>query len=226
MFLIFGHRGSPRRFRENTVASFDGALREGADGFETDLRLLCDNTAVLFHDDEVNDVACESLTAKQLVAEQLDVLKQFSGRCTMILEVKRRGWEEVLVRHIGAWSDIVVASFDHTVIAELARRKVRFPLGLTLGGAIFDVASYAKRLGATWFFPNRNYVDPGLVRSLHAEGIKVVPWTVNRRAEWETFRSIGCDGIITDLPAEAVQWRAEAATLGLQHSAPREGGGQ
>src|ERR1051325_10631886 len=127
MFLIFGHRGSPRRFRENTVASFEETLRAGADGFETDLRLLCDDTAVLFHDDEVNDVACETLTSKELIADQLDVLNQFADRCTMILEVKRRGWEDVLVRHIGAWSNIVVASFDHTTIAELARRRVAFP---------------------------------------------------------------------------------------------------
>jgi len=226
MFLIFGHRGSPRRFRENTVASFEETLRAGADGFETDLRLLDDNTAVLYHDDEVNDVACERLAAKELVADQLEVLNQFSGRCTMILEVKRRGWEEVLIRHIGRWSDIVVASFDHTMIAELSRRKVEFPLGLTLGGRMVDVVPYAKKLGATWFFPNRHYVDRELVESLHAANIKVVPWTVNRRAQWEEFLAIGCDGVITDLPAEAVQWRAEAATLGPLHSAPREGGGQ
>ena len=47
-FLIFGHRGSPKRFPENTLASFEETLRAGADGFETDLRLLFDRTAVLF----------------------------------------------------------------------------------------------------------------------------------------------------------------------------------
>ena len=36
-FLIFGHRGSPNQQPENTVASFEAALRGGADGFETDL---------------------------------------------------------------------------------------------------------------------------------------------------------------------------------------------
>ena len=61
-FLIFGHRGSPRRFPENTAASFEEALRSGADGFETDLRLLADNTAVLFHDHEINDADVETLS--------------------------------------------------------------------------------------------------------------------------------------------------------------------
>ena len=54
-FLILGHRGSPKRFPENTIASFDEALRAGADGFETDLRLLSDRIAVLFHDDELQE---------------------------------------------------------------------------------------------------------------------------------------------------------------------------
>jgi len=213
VFLIFGHRGSPRRVRENTVASFEEALRAGADGFETDLRLLSDNTAVLFHDDEVSEQITETLTASELVADPLDLLAPFAGRCAMILEVKRRGWEGVLLDHISKWPDIVVASFDHTLIAELSRRNAGFPLGLTLGGRMVDVAAYAKRVGATWFFPNWRYVDRELVESLHSEGIKVVPWTPNRRAEWDALRNAGCDGVITDLPAEAVQWRAEAATL-------------
>ena len=52
-FLIFGHRGSPKRFPENTLASFEEALRAGADGFETDLRMLADRSVILFHDDEI-----------------------------------------------------------------------------------------------------------------------------------------------------------------------------
>ena len=54
-FLILGHRGSPKRFPENTLASFEETLRAGADGFETDLRLLFDRTPVLFHDDELRE---------------------------------------------------------------------------------------------------------------------------------------------------------------------------
>ena len=34
-----------------------------------------------------------------------------------------------------------------------------------------------------------------------------MPWTANRRHEWERLRELGCDGVITDYPAEAVEWR-------------------
>ena len=206
-FLIFGHRGAPRRFPENTAASFEEALRAGADGFETDLRLLADRRAVLFHDDELADAEVETLTSSQVRADPLDTLARFAGRCTMVLEVKRSKWEDALLGQIANWPDIVVASFDHRTIAELARRKVPFPLGLTIHGAIVDLPAYAERTGATWIFPNYRWIDEEQVRALHGAGMRVVPWTPDRPREWRRLADIGCDGVITDLPGEAVQWR-------------------
>lgn len=215
-FLVFGHRGSPRRFAENTVQGFEETLRAGADGFETDLRLLADQTAVLFHDDELDDDAIESLSSATIAGrgrtvELLHSLAPFAQRATMILEVKRGRWEDALLAEIGNWPQIVVASFDHSAIAELARRNVSFDLGITVFGYPLDLATYAKRLRVTWCFPGYHYVDEALVGALHAENIRVVPWTPNRVREWERLRALGCDGVITDLPAECVAWRDGAA---------------
>lgn len=211
-FLILGHRGSPKRFPENTLASFEETLRSGADGFETDLRLLSDRTAVLYHDDELDETEFESLTFMQCrergaVVERLGDLERFAGRAMMVLEVKRARWEDTVLEHVGQWPNAVIASFDHSVIAELRRRDVTIPLGITIHGYLVDVARYAARLGATWLFPNYHFVSRDLVDSLHDQGIKVMPWTANRKVEWERLREIGCDGVITDWPGEAVAWR-------------------
>ena len=211
-FLIFGHRGSPRRFPENTIASFEEALRAGADGFETDLRQLADRTAVLFHDHEVGDDAIESLSPSDVAARGLTIdtlasLAPFAGRCTMVLEVKRSKWEDALLEHLAKWPGIVVASFDHRAIAELSRRGAAFDLGITFTGMLSGVAEYARRLGASWVFPQWHWVDEDEVRRAHEAGLKVVPWTVNRERDWQRMRDAGCDGVITDLPAEAVAWR-------------------
>ncbi|HEY0157117.1 MAG TPA: glycerophosphodiester phosphodiesterase [Thermoanaerobaculia bacterium] len=211
-FLILGHRGSPKRFPENTLASFEETLRAGADGFETDLRLLFDRTAVLYHDDELNEEQIESLSFTQLaergaMAERLTNLSRFAGRGMMVLEVKRAKWEETLIEHVREWPDAVIASFDHSILVELRRRDFALPLGITFHGYIVDVAAYAARLGAAWAFPNYHFVDEEMVRSLHGEGIRVMPWTANRKQEWERLRELGCDGVITDYPAEAVEWR-------------------
>ncbi len=192
------------------MASFEAALRDGADGFETDLRLLADGTPVLFHDDDYGDEPVESRPSSEVDAEPLDALARFAGRCTMVLEVKRSEWEDILVEHVARWPDIVVASFDHRMIAELHRRGVPFPLGVTIEGAIVDAAAYAKGLGATWLFPRYHFVDAELVAAAHAVAIKVIPWTPNRTGEWERLRALGCDGIITDFPGRAVQWAQNA----------------
>jgi glycerophosphoryl diester phosphodiesterase len=203
-FLIFGHRGSPRRFPENTIASFEDALASGADGFETDLRLLSDGTAVLFHDDDV----VETLTSSECPdLPRAGELAPFAGRATMVLEVKRRGWERELVELVRDWPQIVIASFDHHVLANVRKHHATLPLGITVSGAILNIADYAASLGATWCFPNYHYVDAEMVTSLHARDIRVVPYTPNQTRDWEALRAVGCDGVITDLAAEAVVWR-------------------
>jgi glycerophosphoryl diester phosphodiesterase len=211
-FLIIGHRGSPRSFPENTLASFDAAFRCGADGIETDLRLLHDGTAVLFHDDDLDESAIESLTYDQCTErgatiERLRDLERLAGRGLLVLEVKRPQWEEVLLEHVGEWDNVVIASFDHSMVVSLHERGCRAPLGITFSGFLVDVASYAARLGATWCFPQYRYVDRDTVSALHDRGIRIVPWTANRPADWQHLREIGCDGVITDLPCEAVAWR-------------------
>ena len=210
-FLIYGHRGSPKRFPENTIASFEEALRAGADGFETDLRLLSDDAAVLFHDDELDEAEIETLSLTQLtergtVVERLETLAQFAARTTMILEVKRSKWEEALVRHVAGWPNIIIASFDHSIMIEL-RKRSNAPLGITVFGYMIGLADYAARLGVSWCFPNHRFVDSEMVGSLHERGVKVVPWTANRTFEWARLAGLGCDGVITDYPAEAVAWR-------------------
>lgn len=41
------------------------------------------------------------------------------------------------------------------------------------------------------------------VKELHELGIKVIPWTVNKREDMEKVKAIGCDGLITDYPDRA-----------------------
>ena len=50
LFLVCGHRGSPVNEPENTIPSFERALSEGTNSFETDLCVTKDNEVILWHD--------------------------------------------------------------------------------------------------------------------------------------------------------------------------------
>lgn len=49
-FLVVGHRGAPASAPENTLASFDRALAEGANAIETDFCVTKDDQVVVWHD--------------------------------------------------------------------------------------------------------------------------------------------------------------------------------
>ena len=55
------------------------------------------------------------------------------------------------------------------------------------------------------YSPNYSLVHAGLVDSLHALGMTVVPWTVNDQDTMRSLLAMGADGIITDYPALGVE---------------------
>ena len=50
--LIIAHRGGAKESTENTILAFQRAVRIGADGIETDLRLTKDGMVIIYHDDK------------------------------------------------------------------------------------------------------------------------------------------------------------------------------
>ena len=52
----------------------------------------------------------------------------------------------------------------------------------------------------TIFSPNNIFLTVGMIEFMHAEGIQVIPWTVNDVKKMESLIEMGVDGIITDYP--------------------------
>jgi glycerophosphoryl diester phosphodiesterase len=72
--LIIGHRGAPARAPENTLAAFDLALEEGADGLELDVRLARDGVPVVIHDATLARTALRDGIVEALDSEELSAL--------------------------------------------------------------------------------------------------------------------------------------------------------
>jgi len=114
--LLIGHRGYPARYPENTLASFNGAIKAGCDMIELDVTLTRDRKVVVIHDDlldrtttgkgpvrshtiaEIRALDAGSWFAPQFGAERVpvlsEVLEQTAGRCLLNIEIKESAFEE------------------------------------------------------------------------------------------------------------------------------------
>lgn len=52
--IVFGHRGYPAKFAENSMEGFRNAVANGAEGVEFDVHLTQDGVPVVMHDEKVD----------------------------------------------------------------------------------------------------------------------------------------------------------------------------
>ena len=68
---IFGHRGYPAKFAENSLEGFEYALENGADGIEFDVHLTRDQVPVVMHDEKINRTTDGKGNIKDYTHEEL-----------------------------------------------------------------------------------------------------------------------------------------------------------
>jgi glycerophosphoryl diester phosphodiesterase len=72
---VVAHRGASRDRPENTLASFDEALRQGCDGIELDLRISADGIPVVFHDDDLSRFGWPKRRVEELSMAEIEELR-------------------------------------------------------------------------------------------------------------------------------------------------------
>ncbi|HPD57219.1 MAG TPA: glycerophosphodiester phosphodiesterase family protein [Smithellaceae bacterium] len=75
-FTVIAHRGASAYYPENTIESFAGAIKMGAEMVELDVQLSRDGKVVVFHDEKIN--RCTNGRGK-LAAYDLAELKKFDA---------------------------------------------------------------------------------------------------------------------------------------------------
>lgn len=81
--LIIAHRGSSELAPENTIAAFQRAIDDGADGIEFDVRLAKNGEVVVFHDSTLNRVSNIKGRVTDFTVEELqktDIGSWFNNR--------------------------------------------------------------------------------------------------------------------------------------------------
>jgi len=202
--LLLGHRGARanQSIAENTIASFDRALADGCDGFEFDLRLTADGSAVVCHDSNVNGLEIASAPSAKLPPEiprLTEVLARYQDRAFLDIELKVAGLEKTTVSTLHARPPrrgFVVSSFLPEVLRTIHAEDAAIPLGL-----ICETGSQLAlwtELSLEYVVPHHSLLDVPLMEKLSAAGKKILVWTVNSPDGMRRFREAGVDGIISD----------------------------
>ena len=235
---IIGHRGvraADERLDtvppENTLAAFDQALREGAQGVELDVRTCATGELVVLHDPTLAHVTAgaDTRAAIDLPARELAAVPLAHGasasipRLTEVLafararrlpvnvELKRDVPSRAAIviaaaRLLRSWDPahpILVSSFDPVMLAGFAVLAPRVPRAILVHPKQWRRAALvaAHPLRVDAVHLEHTLATPALVARLHAAGKLVNVWTVNDVDEARRLATAGVDGLITDVPA-------------------------
>jgi glycerophosphoryl diester phosphodiesterase len=225
---IYAHRGASHDFPEMTMLAYENAVKQGADGFECDLRLTKDGVAVLWHDADLkrradNDAVVHESTYAQLVAiyPQIVTLDQFldfgiTEKKSLLLETKhpvpsRTEIENQVVKKLHseakriekAGIDITVMSFSWFAVERV--KQLDRDIALT-----YLIRETTPRLSVK--YTSAHSIGPGiaqlrkkpaLAQQIKSAGKKLNVWTVDEPSDIILCRHLGVDNLITNRPAFA-----------------------
>jgi glycerophosphoryl diester phosphodiesterase len=231
--IVLGHRGARRRAPENTLAAFELAMLDGADGVELDVRLDGSGRVIVLHDaglDRVTGGQNGRLVA-ELTSAEIDGVRVFSGeRIPLLSEVLSWAAERQALVNVELKGDAVDLRALAGAVMDEARRGPAPPervffssfhprLVRALAAGLpdhctgwlvherqraFHAAALFWALGARAVHPEYPLLTDRRLGAWHHAGAVVNCWTVNELAEARRLSELGVDGIITDRPGEIV----------------------
>lgn len=111
-----------------------------------------------------------------------------------------------VVKNFGMLDRVLIQSFDHAILTAARKLEKKVRISVLFAENWLDFVGVAKKLKAEYIAPNQYWIQRADVVALHKAGIKVAPWTVNALQDWERMIALGVDSIITDYPAELLEF--------------------
>jgi glycerophosphoryl diester phosphodiesterase len=103
-------------------------------------------------------------------------------------------------------SRVILQSFDFRTLIEMKKIAPEIALSALYEGTPKDFTAIAKEAGGAGIVsPQFTLVTPEQVRSAHAAGLQVVPWTADTVEDWDRLIAADVDAIITDDPASLLE---------------------
>jgi glycerophosphoryl diester phosphodiesterase len=220
--LIYAHRGASSDFAEGTKAAYQGAVAQGADGFECDVRLTKDQQIICYHDRNTARLSKINLeiaktTYSELKAKvdpyRLDQLLDLAieNKKDLVIEFKHPvptgGLVEKLTHKLLAEksneitkSQITVSLISFSYLATLRNLRSGYQSAYLVQNKILSKINPAPIIGPSIKLVREN---PEFVARAIKKGKKVFVWTVNNEADLQLCAKLGVSAVMNDNPALA-----------------------
>ncbi len=219
---IYAHRGASGDFPEGSKAAYLGAIEQGADGFECDVRLTKDKQIICYHDKDAKRLANLDIEiAKSTYSElkksinpfRLDELLELAilNKKDLVIEFKHpvptRGEVEKQVHKLLASkkdaiakSGIEIFLISFSFLATLRNKRSPHKSGYLMKH------KFLAKLNPTQFTLAHIEMiksDHSFVINEQKKGRQVIAWTVNELSDLKLCQDLEVYAVITDYPARA-----------------------
>jgi glycerophosphoryl diester phosphodiesterase len=207
---IFGHRGLPRIYKENTFTGINKAY-EYCDFVEIDVRLTKDNNLILFHDPNIGDYLIKDLTLAELeillndasLADYvLTTREQLLGKINFEIKTDSLDDSQIDILFQKMLSILepedIVSSFNWKAIQSF-KDLFNSSYGIIFDKEeqLFQAQSLSNHDENLFFMAHHTLIDS---RNFELPKDKTVLWTVNDEIDFQRYMEMEIFGIVTDIP--------------------------
>lgn len=222
--LNIAHRGFTRDFPDNTLESFEAAIRIPVDAIECDVRETADSHFVIFHDAELSGRDIDRLSLSEIREVRLrdrfriptleETLELCYNQVRLNIEVKRvdslNRFLDILRAGIQP-DEVFLTSFNRDLILELGSLAPDIRRGVITATPMEDHVTLVRETGSDIIIVMFPSVNVDLVRQAEEVGLPIFVWGFIDMTQVRIALNLGVDGIISDFPDEA---RAELERMG------------
>ena len=220
---IYAHRGASRDFVEMSRAAYLGAIDQGADGFECDVRLTKDRQIICWHDSDTTRIAGGNKKISRSTYEELAFAKPLLFKELLEIAITHKKDLAIETKHPvkfrGAIErELLKTLFDHRDV--IAESGIEIAIMSFSWFALHRVAQSPFETVYLTGFRYKNLFDyfaitgpsinlirksPAWVKKAKKKMRPVYVWTVNEPADVKMCAELGVDVLITDIPFHARQ---------------------
>ena len=220
--LIYAHRGASSDFTEGSKAAYQGAIAQGADGFECDVRLTKDHQIICYHDRNTTRLSKITLdiakTTYSDLKERVDPYRldqlldlAIENKKDLVIEFKHPvptgGLVEKLTHKLLAEksaeitkSKMTISLISFSYLATLRNLRSGYQSAYLVQSEMLSKINPAPIIGPSIKLIREN---PEFVTAAIKKGKKVFVWTVNNEADLQLCAKLGVSAVMSDNPALA-----------------------